>query len=118
MLYFYPKDFTPGCTKEACDFRDNYSAVSRKAVILGVSTDSVSSHKKFKEFHKLPFTLLSDENKKVVKTYGVWKKKKFLGKEYMGIERTTFIIGGNGKIVKIFPKVKVENHWKEVLDGL
>src|ERR1019366_1344369 len=93
VLYFYPKDMTPGCTQEACDFRDNWDTVKKKgAVVLGVSADPVKRHQAFKEKHKLPFTLLSDEGKKMLKKYGVWQKKKFIGREFMGIVRTTFII--------------------------
>lgn len=119
VLYFYPKDNTSGCTKEACNFRDTFTKFkSVDAVILGVSPDSVSSHKKFAEKYNLPFRLLADENKKVVEKYGVWKEKSMYGKKYMGVERTTFIIDPEGKIKKIFPKVKVDNHHNEVLKAL
>lgn len=119
VLYFYPKDDTPGCTKEACNFRDSFPKFDKTdAVILGVSPDSVASHKKFAEKYKLPFQLLADEDKKVVEKYGVWKEKSMYGKKYMGVERTTFIIDPEGKIKKIFPKVKVDNHHKEVLEAL
>jgi len=119
VLYFYPKDDTPGCTKEACSFRDNLSRVKKKgAIVIGISSDSVNSHKKFSEKYDLPFPLLSDETKGVLKSYGVWKKKSFMGKQYMGIERTTFIIDENGKIKKIFNKVKVDGHVDEVLEAL
>jgi peroxiredoxin Q/BCP len=119
VLYFYPKDDTPGCTKEACSFRDEYRKVKQKgAVILGVSVDSVDSHKKFAEKYSLPFTLLSDEGKKTVKTYGVWKKKNLYGREFFGIERTTFIIDDRGYIKHIFPKVRVEGHTEEILSKL
>ncbi len=119
VLYFYPKDDTPGCTKEACSFRDGFAAVQKKgAVLFGVSMDSVESHKKFKEKFHLNFPLLSDEEKKVVNAYGVWKEKALYGRKYMGIERTTFIIDENGKIKKIFPKVKVDGHYEEVLAEL
>lgn len=119
VLYFYPKDDTPGCTAEACSFRDGFSEIQKKgAVILGVSTDSVESHKKFKEKYHLNFPLLSDADKKVVNAYGVWKEKNMYGKKYMGIERTTFIIDEDGEIKKIFPKVKVERHYDEVLAEL
>lgn len=117
VLYFYPKDDTPGCTKEACNFRDNFSEIKKKAVILGVSPDSQESHKKFQKKYTLPFTLLADTEKEVVNKYGVWKEKIFMGKKYMGIERTTFILN-NGKIEKIFPKVKPDEHVKEVLESL
>ena len=119
VIYFYPKDDTPGCTKEACSFRDGFSEIQRKgAIILGVSTDSVESHKKFKEKYHLNFQLLSDADKKVVNAYRVWKEKAMYGKKYMGIERTTFVIDENGKIKKVFPKVKVEGHYDEVLAEL
>ncbi len=119
VIYFYPKDDTPGCTKEACSFRDGFSEIQKKgAIILGVSTDSVESHKKFKEKYHLNFQLLSDADKKVVNAYRVWKEKAMYGKKYMGIERTTFVIDENGKIKKVFPKVKVEGHYDEVLAEL
>ena len=119
VLYFYPKDDTPGCTKEACNFRDEFPKFGKmKAEIIGVSIDSVESHKKFAEKYKLPFNLLSDEKKEVVEKYGVWKEKNMYGKKYMGIERTTFIIDTEGKINKIFPKVKVEEHNIEVMEAL
>ena len=118
VLYFYPKDLTPGCTVEACQFRDRKADIAKKgAVILGVSVDSVKLHKKFETKEKLNFTLLSDEDKKVVHAYGVWGKKKFMGNEYDGIFRTTFVIK-KGKIAKIFEKVSPEGHDKEVLDAL
>jgi len=116
ILYFYPKDDTPGCTREACDFRDNVKRFQAKnSVILGVSPDSLKSHEKFQQKFSLPFTLLSDEDKEISKAYGVYKKKSLYGREYMGIERTTFVIGEDGKIRKIFPKVKVDGHFEEVL---
>lgn len=119
VLYFYPKDDTSGCTKEACSFRDGFPKFGKlKAEILGVSADSVQSHKIFAEKYKLPFTLLSDESRKMIEKYGVWKEKSMYGRKYMGIERTTFIIDENGKIKKIFPKVKVSDHDKEVLEAL
>lgn len=119
VLYFYPKDDTPGCTKEACSFRDTFPEFNNvDAVILGVSPDSVSSHKKFAEKYKLPFRLLADEDKKVIEKYGVWKEKSMYGKKYMGVERTTFVIDPDGRIKKIFPKVKVDNHHQEVLEAL
>lgn len=119
VLYFYPKDDTPGCTKEACNFRDTLPDFKNvNAVVLGISADSVESHKKFAEKYNLPFTLLSDEDKKVVENYGVWKQKSMFGKKYMGVERTTFIIDEKGKIQKIFPKVRVNGHTKEVLNEL
>ncbi len=119
VLYFYPKDMTSGCTKEACDFRDalpNFRKI--KAVVLGVSIDSTASHKKFADKYDLPFTLLSDEKKEVVEKYGVWKEKSMYGKKYLGIERTTFIVDEEGKIQNIFPKVKVDGHVNEVMKML
>ncbi|MDP4198169.1 MAG: thioredoxin-dependent thiol peroxidase [Bacteroidota bacterium] len=119
VLYFYPKDMTSGCTREACDFRDNFARVERKdAVVLGVSPDSEKSHGKFKEKYELPFTLLADEDKKIVNDYGVWKEKSMYGRKYIGVERTTFVIDKKGKIAKIFPKVKVTGHVDEVLEAL
>ena len=119
VLYFYPKDDTPGCTKEACSFRDELPRFGKiDAVILGVSPDSVDSHKKFAQKFELPFTLLSDENKKVVEAYDVWKEKNNYGKKYMGVERTTFVIDKEGKIKKIFNKVKVDGHSEEVMEAL
>jgi peroxiredoxin Q/BCP len=119
VLYFYPKDMTSGCTKEACDFRDHIKLFNNKdVVVLGVSPDSVQSHKKFQEKYNLPFDLLSDESKKVLEKYGVWKEKSMYGKKYFGVERTTFIIDEKGKIKKIFPRVKVDAHIKEVLEAL
>jgi peroxiredoxin Q/BCP len=119
VLYFYPKDDTSGCTKEACSFRDNLARVRRLgAAIVGVSADPVGSHKKFSDKYDLPFPLLSDESKNIIKAYGVWKEKSMYGKKYMGIERTTFIIDEKGAIAHIFPKVKVDGHADEVLDHL
>ena len=119
VLYFYPKDDTSGCTKEACNFRDEFPKFGKmKAEIIGVSADSVESHKKFAEKYNLPFDLLSDEKKEVLEKYGVWQEKSMYGRKYMGIVRTTFIIDSKGKINKIFPKVKVDNHNKEVMDAL
>ncbi len=119
VLYFYPKDDTSGCTKEACNFRDEFPKFTKtKAVILGVSPDSVKSHKKFAEKYDLNFDLLADEEKKVVEKYEVWKEKSMYGRKYMGVERTTFIIDEKGKIKSIFNKVKVDGHNKEVLEAL
>ncbi|QOJ29059.1 MAG: thioredoxin-dependent thiol peroxidase [Ignavibacteriales bacterium] len=119
ILYFYPKDMTSGCTQEACDFRDRFDHVkTAKAVILGVSPDSVAMHKKFAEKYELPFDLLSDESKEMLMKYGVWKEKSMYGKKYMGVERTTVIIDKEGKIKQIFPKVKVNGHADEVLKAL
>ena len=119
ILYFYPKDDTPGCTKEACAFRDSYADFKKRgAVVLGVSTDSAKSHDKFVEKFKLPFTLLVDDEKKIVGDYGVWGEKKFMGRRYMGTHRVTFLVGPDGKIKKIWPKVKPEEHAQEVLAAL
>lgn len=119
ILYFYPKDDTPGCTREACSFRDGLPKFNNlNAVILGVSPDTVKSHKKFAEKYNLPFALLSDESRKVIEKYGVWKEKNNYGKKYMGVERTTFVIDENGNIQKIFPKVKVDGHDQELLGEL
>ena len=119
VLYFYPKDDTPGCTVEACAFRDNIKKIEGlDAVVLGVSPDDVKSHDKFVEKFKLPFVLLADTEKKVCNAYGVWVKKSMYGKEYMGVARTTFIIGKDSKIEKIYEKVKPEGHAQEVLDFL
>ena len=119
VMYFYPKDDTPGCTVEACEFRDNIKKIERTdAVVLGVSPDGVDSHNKFIGKFKLPFLLLSDTEKKVCNDYGVWVKKSMYGREYMGVARTTFIIGKDGKIEKIYEKVKPEGHATEVLDFL
>ena len=119
VLYFYPKDNTSGCTKEACNFRDEFPKFGKlKAVILGVSPDSVESHKKFAAKYDLPFTLLSDEDKTVVEKYGVWQEKSMYGRKYMGVVRSTFIIDKEGKIRKIFRKVKVADHNKEVMEAL
>ena len=119
ILYFYPKDDTSGCTKEACGFRDDYAEFRKKgAVILGVSTDSVKSHDKFVNKNKLPFTLLADEDKKIVEAYGVWGEKSFMGRKYQGTHRVTFLIGPDGRIKKIWPKVKPEEHAEEVLSHL
>ncbi|MFA6599047.1 MAG: thioredoxin-dependent thiol peroxidase [Ignavibacteriaceae bacterium] len=119
VLYFYPKDNTPGCTTEACSFRDEFSAFRKiNAVILGVSADAVKSHKNFSEKFSLPFPLLSDESKEVLEKYGVWKEKSMYGKKYLGIERTTVVIDETGNVKKIFPKVKVAGHTEEVLEAL
>ncbi len=119
VLYFYPKDDTPGCTTEACAFRDEEKKFHAKnAVIVGVSADSPESHVKFKKKFNLPFSLLSDPEKKALNAYGVWKEKSLYGKKYMGIERTTFVIGPDGTIEKIYPKVSVTGHIAEVLKGL
>lgn len=119
VLYFYPKDNTSGCTAEACDFRDNIKLFTKKdTVVIGVSKDSIKSHEKFRDKYSLNFPLLSDEEGKMLEAYGVWKEKSMYGKKYMGIERTTFIIDEKGKILEIFPKVKVNGHIKEILSKL
>lgn len=116
VLYFYPKDMTPGCTTEACNFRDQYEEFrDLNCVIIGVSTDSLKRHEKFIEKYQLPFLLISDEDHEVAEKYGVWKLKKNFGKEYMGIERSTFVIDQEGKIVNEWRKVKVNGHVEEVL---
>jgi thioredoxin-dependent peroxiredoxin len=119
VLYFYPKDDTPGCTKEACSFRDNLARVTSKgAVVLGVSRDDTTSHAKFRDKYDLNFPLLSDDEGKVTDAYGVWKMKNLYGREFFGIVRTTFLIDEEGKISRIWPKVKVEGHTDEVLAAL
>lgn len=119
VLYFYPKDDTPGCTKESCAFRDGLEEIHASgAVVLGISGDSVDSHKKFVKKFNLNFPLLSDEKKTVVQAYGVWKEKSLYGRKFMGIERTTFIIDEQGKLDDIFQKVKVDGHLEEVLAEL
>jgi len=119
LLYFYPKDDTPGCTKEACGIRDTFPKFKKMdAVVFGVSADSAQKHKKFADKYKLPFTLLSDEDKKIINAYGVWAKKKFMGREYMGILRTSFLIDPKEKIAKIYEKVKPDTHAEEVLEDL
>jgi peroxiredoxin Q/BCP len=119
LLYFYPKDDTPGCTKEACAIRDVFPNFKKlKAIVFGISVDSIESHKKFAQKYNLPFILLSDEKKEVVKKYGVWGKKTFMGKTYMGTKRTSFLINHEFKIVKIYENVKPEIHAEEVLNDL
>ncbi len=116
VLYFYPKDDTPGCTKESCEFRDAESAIRKAgAVVLGVSLDNEASHQKFIAKYSLPFSLLCDEGAKVSKAYGVYKEKNMYGRKYWGIERSTFVIDGTGVIKTAFRKVKVDGHAKEVL---
>jgi peroxiredoxin Q/BCP len=118
VLYFYPKDMTSGCTVEACDFRDNIKKIEKKnAVVIGVSPDGTKSHVKFKNKYELPFTLLSDESKKMLEDYGVWQEKSMYGRKYMGVVRTTFIIDEKGKIEN-FEKVKVDGHVEEILSNL
>jgi len=119
VLYFYPRDDTPGCTKEACAFRDHFAEFRKRgAVVFGVSTDPVKSHDTFAAKFKLPFTLLADEDKRIVQAYGVWGEKSFLGRKYLGTHRVTFLIGPDGRIRKIWPKVKPEEHAEEVLAAL
>lgn len=119
LLYFYPKDDTPGCTKEACTIRDGLPDFEKlNTKVLGVSVDTIESHKKFAEKYKLPFTLLADPEKKVVKLYGVWGKKKFMGREYEGTLRTSFLISPDGKIAKVYEDVKPAEHAQEVLEDL
>lgn len=119
VLYFYPKDDTPGCTKEACSFRDNLGALQGMGVVvLGVSPDSVASHQKFAQKYGLTFPLLADEGAQVATTYGVWKEKQQYGRRYMGIERTTFIIDEEGIVRRVFPKVKVDGHVEEVMEAI
>ncbi len=119
LLYFYPKDDTPGCVKEACGIRDNFPAFKKmKAVVLGVSADSRVSHGKFSDKYGLPFVLLSDEKKSTLKKYGVWSEKKFMGRKYMGILRTSFLIDPAGKIAKIYENVRPEIHAGEVLKDI
>lgn len=117
VLYFYPKDDTPGCTKEACNFRDDYSAFLDAGVeIIGISPDSPKSHKKFKDKYDLPFSLLADERHEICELYGVWDIKKMMGREYYGVLRTTYILDKNGKITRVFAGVKPSVHSKEVLN--
>jgi peroxiredoxin Q/BCP len=119
ILYFYPRDDTPGCTKEACAFRDHFAEFKKQGVIvLGVSTDSAKSHDKFIAKYQLPFTLLVDDEKKIVEAYGVWGEKSFLGKKYLGTHRVTFLVGPDGRIRKVWPKVKPQEHAQEVLAAL
>jgi peroxiredoxin Q/BCP len=119
ILYFYPKDDTPGCTKEACAFRDQFAGFQKKgAIVLGVSPDPVKAHDKFVEKFKLPFTLLADVDKKIVTAYGVWGEKTFMGRKYMGTHRVTFLIDSDGRIQKIWPLVKPDSHAAEILASL
>ncbi|HWW00608.1 MAG TPA: thioredoxin-dependent thiol peroxidase [Candidatus Acidoferrum sp.] len=119
VLYFYPRDDTPGCTKEACAFRDEFAEFKKKgAVVLGVSTDPAKSHAKFAQKYKLPFTLLADEDKHIVQAYGAWGQKSFLGRKYMGIFRVTFLIGPDGTIKQVWPLVKPAEHPAEVLKAI
>jgi len=117
ILYFYPKDSTPGCTAESCNLRDSYSELTTLGFeVIGVSADSVASHQKFISKHDLPFDLLSDTDQKVIEAYGVWGPKKFMGKEYEGIHRTTFVIDEKGVIERVFNKVKTKEHTQQILE--
>jgi peroxiredoxin Q/BCP len=119
ILYFYPRDLTPGCTVESCNLRDNYKALLEKGFeVLGVSADDEKKHLRFIDKHDLPFHLLADTNKEVLNAYGVWGPKKFMGKEFDGIHRTTFVIDGNGNIEAIFKKVKTKSHTEQILEEL
>jgi thioredoxin-dependent peroxiredoxin len=119
VLYFYPRDDTPGCTKEACGFRDIFTDLQKKGiVVLGVSTDSVKAHARFAAKYQLPFPLLADEDRKIVEAYGVWGEKRFMGRKYQGVHRVTFLIGPDGKIKRIWPSVKPEEHPAEVLSAI
>jgi thioredoxin-dependent peroxiredoxin len=119
VLYFYPKDDTPGCTKEACNFRDAWPKLRRRKVeVLGVSVDDAKSHRKFADKFSLPFTLLADTDKKIVNDYGVWGEKSLYGRKYMGTNRVTYLIDEKGKIAAVWPKVKVDDHVDEVLEAV
>lgn len=119
ILYFYPKDDTPGCTAEACNLRDNYELLTKQGfVVIGVSTDSEKSHQKFIAKHELPFILIADTDKKVHELYGTWQEKSMYGRKYMGTARYTFVIDENGVIIKIFTKVDTKNHTQQILDSL
>ncbi|HEU4753919.1 MAG TPA: thioredoxin-dependent thiol peroxidase [Armatimonadota bacterium] len=119
ILYFYPRDMTPGCTQQACDFRDRFAEIQAAGVVLlGVSPDSGKSHQKFAAKYELPFPLLADDEKRAATAYGVWKEKSLYGRSYMGIERTTFLIDEQGKLARIWPKVKVAGHGEAVLAAL
>ena len=119
VVYFYPKDFTPGCTTEACEFRDMYEKIQENnAVVIGISPDSPESHEKFIAKHGLPYTLVADETHEIAAAYGVWGEKSMYGKKFMGIERSTFVIGPDGDIKKIFRRVKPAGHAEEVLAAI
>ena len=118
ILYFYPKDMTPGCTAESCNLGENYNLLQEKGfIVLGVSPDSSKSHQKFIDKYNLPFSLIADEDKTVIKAFGVWGPKKFMGKEYDGVHRTTFIIDEDGVIEKVFSKVKTKDHTNQILES-
>ena len=117
VLYFYPRDMTPGCTTEACNFRDDYSALQKKGVeVIGVSADDVASHKKFADKYSLPFTLVSDPEHAMIEKYGAWAEKSMYGKKYWGVARITYLIDEEGKIAHVFPKVKPDGHSREILE--
>lgn len=119
ILYFYPKDMPPGCTAEACNLRDNYQILLNKGfVIIGISADSVTTHQRFGEVHSLPFHLIADTDKNIIKSYGAWGLKKFMGREFEGILRKTFVIDENGSIIKIIDKVDTKNHTEQILNEL
>jgi peroxiredoxin Q/BCP len=119
VLYFYPKDMTPGCTTEACDFRDNLARIARHgAAVVGISADSVARHRKFADKEGLSFPLLADEDRTIVEAYGVWKEKTLYGRKFMGIERTTYVVDADGRIAHVFEKVKVKGHVDAVIDVL
>jgi thioredoxin-dependent peroxiredoxin len=118
ILYFYPKDDTPGCTRQACGLRDGWNEFSERAVVLGISPDAVAKHEKFISKYDLPFPLVSDESKEICNAYGVWVEKINYGKKYMGVERSTFIVGADGKLKAIFRKVKPEEHVEKLLSAL
>ena len=118
-IYFYPKDFTPGCTTQACNLRDNFSELKKNGVVvLGVSTDDSGSHKRFSEKYSLPFELLADKDAKVSKAYGVFVEKDFAGKKFFGVKRTTFVVGKNGKLLGVIDQVKTDDHARQVLSVL
>ncbi|HCQ16903.1 MAG: thioredoxin-dependent thiol peroxidase [Owenweeksia sp.] len=118
VLYFYPKDDTPGCTKEACNFRDNYKELQDKGfAVVGVSADTARKHQNFVDKYDLPFTLIADTDKRVIEAYGVWGKKKFMGREYDGIHRETFVIDDKGMIEKVFTKVKTQEATEQILEA-
>lgn len=118
IIYFYPRDNTPGCTKEACNIRDNYHELLKYSHIIGISTDPVVSHQKFANKFSLPFPLLSDQDKTIVRSYKVWSKKKFTGKEFMGTHRVTYIINNKTKIAKVYPKIKPATHAEELIQDI
>lgn len=118
VLYWYPKDDTPGCTTEACEIRDNWALISGEAELFGISPDSVKSHQKFRDKFSLPFPLLADPEHTVSEAYGVWGPKKFMGREYMGVDRATFIVGPDGRVARVFPKVTPAGHALEILQAL